>query len=144
MLMTRDEARKLVDRILSYSTADECEVAIGASDVAHNRFANNSITTTGATSGIMITIASTRGGRKGTSATNEAGDSALKAAVAKSEELAGYAPSDPEYVEPLGPQKYPEVPGAYDRATADAVTDQLLQMPEMQQPNVHLAVEIAP
>lgn len=120
MLMTRDECKTLVDKILSYSTADECEVSIGSSDVANNRFANNSITTTGETRGIAIMISSTKGTKTGSVAINETSDSDLKAAVAKSEELAGYAPPDPEYVEPLGPQTYPDVPGAYDQATADA------------------------
>lgn len=118
MLMTRDEARNLIDKILSYSKAEECNVAVGAADVANNRFANNSITTTGEAKGIAITISSTRGRKTGTIATNETGDAALQAAVAKSEELASYAPPDPEYIEPIGPQKYPEIPGAFDRATA--------------------------
>jgi predicted Zn-dependent protease len=120
MSMTRDEARQIVDKILAYSTADECEVAIGASSVANNRFANNSITTTGETKAVAITISSTKGTKTGASATNETSDSALKAAVEKSEELAGYAPPDPEYVEPVGPQRYPDVPGAYDQPTAGA------------------------
>jgi predicted Zn-dependent protease len=120
MLLTRDEARSLIDKVLSYSKADDCEVSIGASDVANNRFANNSITTTGETRAIAITISSTRGTQTGSSATNETGASALKAAVEKSEELAGYAPPDPEYVEPIGTQRYAEVPGAFDQATADA------------------------
>lgn len=125
MPMTRDEARRLIDRILASSRADECNVTIGAADTANNRFANNSITTTGETRAIAITISSTRGTRTGTMATNETTDAALEAAVRKSEELAGYTPPDPEYVEPVGPQTYGEVPGAYDQATAEAGHQQM-------------------
>ena len=120
MLMTRDEAKILIDKILSYSKADECNVSIGASDIANNRFANNSITTTGESKAMAITISSTKGTKTGTIATNETSDAALQAAVAKSEELASYAPPDPEYIAPIGPQKYPEIPGAFDPGTADA------------------------
>src|ERR1041384_4231052 len=120
MLMTRDEAKNIIDKILSYSKADECNVSVGASDIANNRFANNSITTTGESRAMAITISSTKGTKTGTIATNETSDAALKAAVEKSEELAGYAPPDPEYIEPIGPQKYPDVAGAFDQATADA------------------------
>src|SRR5262245_13968989 len=120
MAITRDEARRLIDRILASSRADECSVTIGAADTANNRFANNSITTTGDTRAIAITISSTRGTRTGSISTNETSDAALEAAVRKSEELAGYTPPDPEYVEPVGPQTYGEVPAAFDQATADA------------------------
>jgi predicted Zn-dependent protease len=120
MLMTLDEARNIIDKIFSYSKADECNVAVGAADIANNRFANNSITTTGESKAIAITISSTKGTQTGTVATNETSDAALKAAVEKSEELAGYAPPDPEYIEPIGPQKYPVVPGSFDQATADS------------------------
>ena len=125
MLLTRDEARRLIDRILGASRADECSVTIGASDTANNRFANNSITTTGETGDLAINISSTRGSRTGTVSTNETSDAALEAAVRKSEELASYTPPDPEYVEPVGPQAYSEVAGAYDQATADAGHRQL-------------------
>jgi len=120
MLMTRAQAKQIIDKILSYSKADECNIAVGASNVANNRFANNSITTTGESKAMAITISSTKGTKTGTIATNETSDVALKAAVEKSEELAGYAPPDPEYIEPIGPQKYPEVPGSFDAATAEA------------------------
>jgi predicted Zn-dependent protease len=118
--MTRDEARRLIDKVLALSKADECSVTVGATDTANNRFANNSITTTGETRAVAITISSTRGGRTGTVGTNETGDAALEAAVRSSEELAGYTPADPEYVEPIGPQTYPDVPGSFDPPTADA------------------------
>lgn len=119
MLITPDEAKKLIEKILSYSKADDCSVTLGASDTANTRFANNSITTSGRGSGIAIHISSILGTQTGSLASNETSDEALRAAVAKSEELARYAPPDPEYVEPLGPQKYPAIP-AYDEATAQA------------------------
>ena len=119
MLLSQEEAKRLIEKVLSFSKADECHVTIGESQNANTRFANNSITTSAGIRGISIGIASTKGKQTGLYGVDETSDEALRAAVAKSEELAGYAPPDPEYVEPLGPQKYPEV-AAYDEATAKA------------------------
>src|SRR5207249_6674903 len=123
--LNQKEAKQLVDKVLSFSRADECEVTIDASDDANTRFANNSITTSAEVSRVSINIASTKNEQTGHYSVDETTDSALRDAVAKSEELAGYAPTDPEYVEPIGPQKYPEI-AAYDNATARAGQKEML------------------
>lgn len=125
-MLTDDQARKLVDQVLSYSKADNCEVRIGAGDYANIRFANNSVTTSGRQQRIALRISSTIESRTGSVATNETAAAALKAAVAKSEELARLAPPDPEYVEPLGPQKYPQIAG-FDTRTAEAAAKELAE-----------------
>lgn len=119
MLLSQQEAKRIIEKALSFSKADECNVTVGDSAGANTRFANNSITTSAAVRGVSIGIASTKGKQTGLYGADEISDEALRTAVAKSEELAGYVPSDPEYVEPLGPQKYPEI-AAYDEATAKA------------------------
>jgi predicted Zn-dependent protease len=124
-MLSRDDAKKLIDQILSYSKADDCQVTIGERDFAQTRFAVNSITTSGRSAGVAIYIASTKDRRTGEAATNETSEEALRRAVAQSEELAGFAPANPEYVEPLGAQKYPEIP-AYDNATAAAAQKEIL------------------
>ena len=45
MLLSQKEAKQLVDKILSFSKADECNITIGTSHSGNTRFANNSITT---------------------------------------------------------------------------------------------------
>jgi predicted Zn-dependent protease len=124
-MLSRDDAKKLIEQILSYSKADDCQVTIGERDFAQTRFAVNSITTSGRSAGVAIYIASTKDRRTGEAATNETSEEALRRAVAQSEELAGFAPANPEYVEPLGAQKYPEIP-AYDNATAAAAQKEIL------------------
>ena len=57
--------------------------------------------------------------------TTDLSDEALKAAVQRSEELAGFAPANPEYVEPLGPQKYADYDN-WDEATAHARSPQMV------------------
>ncbi|HEV8524550.1 MAG TPA: TldD/PmbA family protein [Terriglobales bacterium] len=124
-MLTRDQAKALIDKILNLSKADECAVMVGAADLANTRFADNQVTTSGRSEGMVVSIASTIGTRTGNIRTNETSDDALRAAVARSEELARYAPPDPEYVEPISAQKYPEV-AAYDAPTAGAAQKEML------------------
>lgn len=110
-MKTTQDYRKLAEKILEFSDYPDCSVSITEREEAQVRFANNGITTAGLTRERTITISSTREGKTGTVQTTEVDESALRAAVKRSEEMAAFAPPNPEYVEPLGPQKYPEVPG---------------------------------
>src|SRR5438309_523821 len=96
MSWTRDQARALADRILSFSKAGECDVSLRHSEDGHNRFAANDITTSGSSRNVTIAITSRDGGRSRSAARPY-----------------------PEKVEPLGPQDYPVIPG-FDEATARA------------------------
>lgn len=132
-MLSETEAKQLITKVLSYSKADDCNVTVGAVESANTRFARNSITTSGHTSSIALRISSTKATKTGSIATNETAESALRAAVARSEELAALAPPDPEYVESVGPQKYPEI-SSYDAATAAAGAKEML-------PGVRAAIE---
>jgi predicted Zn-dependent protease len=125
MLLSQTEAKQIVDKILSYSKLDECDIDIDSSYNGNTRFANNSITTSAEVRGLAIQIASTKGTQTGHYGVDEVSDDALRKAVAKSEELAGYAIPDPEYMEPIGPQKYPEI-DAFDEATAKSGHEQMI------------------
>jgi predicted Zn-dependent protease len=57
--------------------------------------------------------------------TTDTSEEGLGRAVRHAEELAALTPEDPEYVEPLGPQNYPEI-AAFDEATTGARSEQLL------------------
>jgi predicted Zn-dependent protease len=124
-MFTRDDARKLADRIQAYSTFPECAVWLNATEEAYTRFANNGITNAGLAERRTIVIESTRDGKTGSIRIDETGDSALRAAVKRSEELAALAPPNPENVAPLGAQKYPEI-AAYDEETARARSAQMI------------------
>ena len=41
-ILTKDEARALMQKVLSYSKADECEVNLNGSDNGNIRYARNS------------------------------------------------------------------------------------------------------
>ena len=116
---TAEEAKALASSILSYSKADECEVACEISESSHTRFAASEVTTSGSTRDLTIAITSRSKGRSGTARLNESEPEALKKAVARSEELMAVAPADPEFVEALGPQTYQSIP-AYHEETEKA------------------------
>jgi predicted Zn-dependent protease len=119
MTWTSEKARALCDRILSSSRAPECEVSLRLVEEGHTRFAANDVTTAGTARTVRVHITSREDGRSGSTTTDELDDSLLREAVARSEALMAAARPDPEQVEGLGPQNYPEIP-AYDDATAEA------------------------
>jgi predicted Zn-dependent protease len=119
MSWTSDQAKALAERIISFSKAPDCEVSLRLSQTGHTRFAANEITTAGMVRNVSVTITSREGGKSGSTTTDELDDSLLREAVARSEALMAAAQPDPEEVESLGPQNYPNI-AAFDDATAAA------------------------
>ncbi len=124
-MLTRDEVRSIADRIFKLGRYPEMGVNVWWRQNCHTRFANNHITTAGFTVDLHVTVEVTQERKTGSTSTTETSDEALTRAVRKAEELATLAPPNPEYIEPLGPQNYPEIP-AYDEASANARSDALL------------------
>ncbi|HXA51116.1 MAG TPA: TldD/PmbA family protein [Candidatus Acidoferrum sp.] len=124
-MLTRDEARKLAQKVIALSTFPECQVNITSSEQAYTRFANNGITT--AALGLRHTVAITvsREGRSGTMTVNDLDDASLKSAVKKAEEIAAIAPVNPERLAALGPQEYPTV-SDFDERTANARSPEMI------------------
>ena len=109
MSWTKQDTKTLADRILSFSKAKECEVALSETSLVHTRFAANEITTSGAARDLSISITSRGEGKSGSVRVNDLDPEALRKAVALSEELMRAATPDPESVDGLGPQTYPEI-----------------------------------
>ena len=105
-MLTREEAKTLAGRALSFSTFPECEVNLESSESAFIRFALNGVTTSGFVVERSLSISSTRDGKTGSTQMDEFDDKSLREAVRRTEELALIAPPNPEHVAPLAPQKY--------------------------------------
>jgi len=58
-MLTKQDAKNLADKILSYSKLPECRVTIFSSENVFIRFANNGITTSGYTLTHSISISAT-------------------------------------------------------------------------------------
>ena len=122
MILTKEQAETIVQKILSASKADAIRVLINGGRSSNLRFARNTATTSGTSDNISLSVTATFGKKSGTYSFNQYDDKTLKEAVEKAEELAKLAPEDPEYVPPLPPQKYPEV-RAHNRSTAEINPD---------------------
>jgi predicted Zn-dependent protease len=134
-MFTRDEAQKIAQKVIGYSTFPECQVSLMASEQAYTRFANNGITTAslGLRQDVSITV--TRDAQSGSCTTGDLDDASMRAAVKKAEELASLAPPNAERLPALGPQQYPRTFDLDDR-TAKA------RAPEMI-PHIRTIVDIA-
>lgn len=116
-ILSKDEARALLEKVLSYGTADFMEVSLGGSEQGNIRYARNTVSTSGAESDISLAVTATFGKKSGTATINELDDASLAKVVRRAEELARLAPENPEWVEPLGPQTYLDTP-TWSEATA--------------------------
>jgi len=117
-LLTRDESRTLLQKVLSFSKADECQVSLNGSIGGNIRYALNSVSTSGSFNQMSLAISSVFGKRLGTTTINEYDDASLQKAVQRSEDLARLAPENPEFVSFLGPQTYDTPSKTYVPETA--------------------------
>ncbi|SHO60665.1 TldD/PmbA family protein [Algoriphagus zhangzhouensis] len=107
-ILTKEEAKAIIDKVLSFAKADETEVSIRGGRTGNIRYARNTVNTSGETNEIGLSITSVYGKKSGSTTINELDDESLKKAVARAEEIAMLAPENPEYMPMLGPQNYGE------------------------------------
>ena len=116
--MTREEAKALVDRVLSFSKADQSRVNITREWNGNTRFADASITTSGGITDVSVTVTATIGRRRASATTNVLEDASLQRTVELAAQLSRLSPEDPELMPELGPQSYATV-NAYIEDTAN-------------------------
>ncbi|MDT7827402.1 TldD/PmbA family protein [Pricia sp. S334] len=105
-LYTEEEAKKIMERALGFSTADGCVINLSGSESGNIRYARNSVSTSGHRSNQSLEVQSNFGKKSGTATIDEFDDASLKRVVERSEELAKLSPENPEFMPPLGPQTY--------------------------------------
>ena len=116
MIWTKEQAKALTDRALAFSKAEETQVVLTGGDRANVRFARNSVTTSGASSGYSLAIAAKFGKKTGTVTASEFSDASLQRAARNAEEIARLSPDNPEAMPLLGPQTYATVKSYFDDA----------------------------
>jgi len=116
--MTREEAKALADRVLSFSKADQTRVNITSEWNGNTRFADASITTSGGVTDISVEVTVTIGRRRASARTNVLEDASLRRTVELAAQLAHLVPEDPEIMPELGPQNHAAV-NAYIEDTAN-------------------------
>jgi len=119
-MLSKQEAQKLAEKVMSFAKLPECRVFVTSSENVFIRFANNGITTSGYQVSHTVGIASTtEDKRSGNASVTELTDDALRRGVEQAEMLAKISKPSPEDMPPLGPQKYPEIAN-FDSGTAEA------------------------
>ncbi len=105
-IYTKEEARKILEKALSFSTADACEINLNGSESGNIRYARNTVSTSGKRSNQNLAVQSSFGKKSGVSTIDEFDDASLEKVVKRAEELAKLSPENPEFMAPLGPQTY--------------------------------------
>jgi predicted Zn-dependent protease len=108
----------LLQRVLSFSTAEQAEVSLADVREASTRFANNSITQNVAKRTAAVTVRSIFGQRAGKATTTDLSEAGLRECVSRAEALARESAPDPELLPLPGPQSYPSVVASDERITS--------------------------
>lgn len=121
-IFTEQKAKELLAKVISFSTADECECNLDGSIAGNIRYARNTVSTAGEVSDVTLAVQSCYGKQSGTATINEFDDASLRKVVKRSEELAKLAPENPEHMPNLGPYKYDKV-NAWFKSTASVTPE---------------------
>ncbi|WP_421807558.1 TldD/PmbA family protein [Flagellimonas sp.] len=117
-IYTREEAKKILEKALSFSKADACEINLSGRNSGNIRYARNTVSTAGYQSNQSLVVQSSFGKKVGTATIDEFDDASLEKVVRRAEELAQLSPENPEFMPPLGPQTYDEAI-TYKKSTAN-------------------------
>jgi predicted Zn-dependent protease len=119
-MRSRDETLELLHNTLGMVRLSDATATYVEEHKLATRFGNNAITqnTSGAVSSISLAVAA--GTRHGSSRTNRLDDEGIRDLVSRAEALAENSPEDPEYMPPVPPSEYPDIPQHYFDATAQA------------------------
>jgi len=128
VILTEEEAKALLKKVMSYSKSDECEANLLGNIRGNIRYARNEVSTSGALINQNLQVQSAFGKKVGVATIDEFDDASLEKVVRRSEELARLAPENPEYVGLLGPQQYKSHSLGYVEDTANINPDTRAEM----------------
>ena len=104
--MTQDEAKKILEKVMSYKKCDGLEANLDGNQTGNIRYARNSVTTAGVVEDIDLVVQANYGKKVGRTTVNELDDVSIEKAVRAAESIARLAPENPEFMGNLGAQKY--------------------------------------
>lgn len=119
-LLSSSEAEALLQKVLSFSKADEMEATLRGNRIAYTRFGASTASTSGDTEDLSLAVNAHFGQRAGVATTNTLDDKSLERVVRAAEEIARLRPEDPEQQPFLSKQQYHPVESAFDEATFNA------------------------
>jgi predicted Zn-dependent protease len=117
--INQEETLSLIESVIKQSQAEGVFVSVSQSESALSRFSENQISQNISKNKFNLSITSYFGQRSATASTTELEPESVEETIKRSEELASYAPEDPEWVALLEPQTYQQRIPAFDRETAN-------------------------
>ncbi len=120
-MLSKDQARQILDRILGLSPADDTEAFIGSGASALTRFAQSTIHQNVAQSSEGVSVRVRIGQRLGSASASEFGDAALRRMLDAVVEAAKLSEQDPDLLPLIGPQEYRDVESYDPAASTDAI-----------------------
>jgi predicted Zn-dependent protease len=117
--ITEDEALSLIESAIEQSEAEGVFVSLNASESALSRFSENQISQNISKNRFNMSVTSYFGHRSATASTSELEAEAIAQTIRRSEDLARFAPEDPEWVPLLEPQSYDRTDPAFDPQTTN-------------------------
>jgi predicted Zn-dependent protease len=122
-IMTQDQAKTILDKVVALSKADECTAQLSGNVEGNIRFALNNVSTSGVVDDTELGVQVAYGKRVGTATINEFSDAALARVVRRAEDLAKLAPENPEFMPAVERQTYRPSP-TFSEATARITPEQ--------------------
>src|SRR5262245_58339860 len=104
--MTRDEARAILDRVITSAREGEIEASIGGGESHLTRFANNEITQNVSEKRHVLSVRAVLGKRTGRASGNDLSAAGIERLVRAAEEAARLQPEIPDLPPLPGPQSY--------------------------------------
>ncbi|SDB28276.1 Predicted Zn-dependent protease or its inactivated homolog [Flavobacteriaceae bacterium MAR_2010_188] len=126
-IYTKEEAKKIMEKALSFSKADGCEVSLSGNESGNIRYARNTVTTSGHRSNQSLVVKSNYGKQSATATIDEFDDVSLEKVVRRSEDLAKLSPENKEFMDNLGAQTFDESI-SYNEKTANISPDYRAQV----------------
>jgi predicted Zn-dependent protease len=117
-VLTREQAQAICERVVGMSKADAINVTLTSNHTSNVRFADNQMSTAGATTDAFVGVQSSFGPKHAVVTTNDLSEASLRRCVEQSEVLARLAPDDPEAMPEVDPQEYVPVNGYVDATAA--------------------------
>ena len=108
-----NEIKSLIEAVLERVRAPQASVSYAYQRNLATRFAENAITQNMGGEQEYLCLDVAYGKKHGSSISNRLDDQAVQELVERADSIARNVPEDPEYMPPLGPQTYPELPQHY-------------------------------
>jgi predicted Zn-dependent protease len=118
MILSENEAKNLLSKIISLSKADSISVILSGNNSSNLRFALNSISTNGYQDALEIDITSSIGNKTGSVRINKFDNDSIKKAIKLSENYAKLSPENIEFIPPPEKQSYLQAVN-YSKSTED-------------------------